>query len=60
MQNVRLLISQGGIFLIAAAGVILFADLTGNLQTDLATQAGIACLQRADKIRRKQIRTLQK
>jgi len=38
-QNVRLLIFQGGIFLIAAAGVILFADLTGNLQTDAANQA---------------------
>ena len=32
------LISQGGAFFIAAAGVILFADLTGNLQTDPANQ----------------------
>jgi len=39
------LLSQGDIFLIAVAGVILFADLTGNLQTDPANQAGIACLQ---------------
>jgi len=38
-QNVRLLISHGGTFLIAAAGTFLFADLTGNLQTDPATQA---------------------
>jgi len=44
-QNVRLLLSQGDIFLIAAAGVILFADCTGHLLTDLAHQADIACLQ---------------
>jgi len=44
-QNVRLLLFQDGKFLIAAAGTFLFADLTGNLQTDPANQAGIACLQ---------------
>jgi len=41
--------------LIAAAGTFLFADSTGHLLTDLATQADIACLQRADKIWRKQV-----
>ena len=46
---------QGGIFLFAAAGVILCADLTGNLLTGPANQAGIACLHQADKIRRKQV-----
>ena len=44
-QNVRLLLFQGGTFLIAAVGVILFADLTGNLLTGPANEAGIACLQ---------------
>jgi len=38
-QNVRLLIFQGGTFLIAAAGTFLFADLTGNLQTGPENQA---------------------
>jgi len=52
-QNVRLLIFQGGTFLIAAAGTFLFADFTGNFQTGPAKQADIACLHRADKIRRK-------
>jgi hypothetical protein len=52
-QNVRLLLSQDGTFLIAAAGVILFADFSGNLQTDPANQAVIASLHRSDKIRRK-------
>ena len=59
-QNVRLLISQSGILLIAAAGTFLFANSTGYLLTDLAYQAWIACLHQADKIRRKQIRTLQR
>jgi len=30
MQNVRLLLFQGGTFLIAAAGTFLFADSTGS------------------------------
>ena len=54
-QNVRLLLFQDGKFLIAAAGTFLFADLTGNLQTDPANQAGISCLHRTDKIRRKPV-----
>jgi len=47
-QNVRLLISHGGTFLIAAAGKFLFADFTGYLLTAPAYQA-IASLHRSDK-----------
>ena len=46
-QNVRLSI--------AAAGTFLFADYAGHLLTGPASQAVIACLHRADKIRRKQV-----
>ncbi len=57
-QNVRLLLSLGGTFLIAAAGTFLFADSTGYLLTDLAPQA-ISSLHRSDKTQGKQFLSAQ-
>jgi hypothetical protein len=54
-QNVRLLLSQGGTFLIAAAGTFLFADSTGHLLTTPTSQAVIASLHWSHKIRSKQV-----